>query len=715
VSDSFDTGAPGACTGAEINQVRSIANGGPLQSGLSNVIYAGTDGLGPNGQEPITGGRILVTTNALLGPNSWSNQTNGINPSFYPISSIAVDPADTTGFTAYATIMGFNVSHVWKTTTAGSSWTDFTGNLPDAPANIIIVDDSQSILYVGTDVGVFSASTSGPTWTEIGPASGVGQVGYIPNVAVTGLGIFDSNGEKLLRASTYGRGMWEYPILQPPFEIIVGQPNPLTVFAETPATFNLTVNPVSGYSGTVMLNCDGGGLACTPTPTSLSFAPPDNPQAFTVSASGAVGSYSLNVTGTDSSRGFTSPPATLALQVVSFGLSPPSPASISLGTPATSAPISLQVSAAGPFNGAVTLSCAPPLPTGVSCAFNPATVYPNAGMSALSILNVSTSANAPSGSYTLKLEAVASPQISGEPDISQLLAVTVTQGATMSFTLQDETSAQSVPIGQSASYAILFTPVNGVLPNDTTLACKNATLPTGAACTFKPAKINAGSGVTQASLTINSSLNSPAGSYNIGVAGTSGSLTASTTAALTLKSGTQGGGAPYSINNNTGAQTVAASQTATYSLAISSGSGYSNPVAFSCGNLPPATSCLFSPAQVVPGNVSEPTITTLSVATTAQVLAYAPQDAGIWTSALALMIAGILVGFRPRSKPRHKHLLMIIIGLCLFTILLPSCGGGTGVANGQSGTPAGTYVINVVGTSGANSESAVPAITLVVQ
>ena len=38
------------------------------------------------------------------------------------------------------TIMGFHVSHVWKTTDAGASWIDFSESLPDAPANAVLVD-----------------------------------------------------------------------------------------------------------------------------------------------------------------------------------------------------------------------------------------------------------------------------------------------------------------------------------------------------------------------------------------------------------------------------------------------------------------------------------------------------------------------------------------------------------------------------------------------
>jgi hypothetical protein len=48
LSPDFETGGTGACTGAEVNLVRSLAAGGPTDSsGYSQVIYAGTSGYGP--------------------------------------------------------------------------------------------------------------------------------------------------------------------------------------------------------------------------------------------------------------------------------------------------------------------------------------------------------------------------------------------------------------------------------------------------------------------------------------------------------------------------------------------------------------------------------------------------------------------------------------------------------------------------------------------
>jgi hypothetical protein len=116
-------------------------------------------------------------------------------------------PSDKTGKTAYAAIMGFHVAHVWKTSNGRVNWTNFTANLPDVPGNAILIDagstPSTGTIYVGTDVDVFSRGTGTASWTEVGPASG--QVGFLPNVSMTALHMFNTGGNKILRASTYGR------------------------------------------------------------------------------------------------------------------------------------------------------------------------------------------------------------------------------------------------------------------------------------------------------------------------------------------------------------------------------------------------------------------------------------------------------------------------------------------------------------------------------
>jgi hypothetical protein len=104
--------------------------------------------------------------------------------------------------------MGFGTSHVFKTTNAGASWTDKNGNLPDSPANSIALDPANpSIIYVGTDIGVFVSIDDGATWADFGTG--------MPNVPVVKLKTFISGGVKKLRAATYGRGMWQADLASP--------------------------------------------------------------------------------------------------------------------------------------------------------------------------------------------------------------------------------------------------------------------------------------------------------------------------------------------------------------------------------------------------------------------------------------------------------------------------------------------------------------------
>ena len=183
LSPNFDTLGTGTCSGSEVNTIRSLAAGGPTSANSSQVIYATTDGAGPNNLTSPIGGNVWVTTQASIGSSTFTNVTlNGpggtsINPNQFPISDVAIDASDSTGNTAYVTVMGFTggPGHVWQTTNAGAGWIDFTGtspnNVPDSPTNAVVVDSAAHIVYVGTDVGVFESPTSfPPTWTEVGPA-----------------------------------------------------------------------------------------------------------------------------------------------------------------------------------------------------------------------------------------------------------------------------------------------------------------------------------------------------------------------------------------------------------------------------------------------------------------------------------------------------------------------------------------------------------------
>ncbi len=131
------------------------------------------------------------------------------------ITSIRMDPEDVQ--TVYVTLAGYarrwafpgavgeDVSkigkgHVFRSTDAGQSFTDISGNLPDTPANWSVVHKGQ--LVVGTDIGVFLANnTSGCNYAALGDG--------LPSAPIATLRLQPGNEDRLL-AATYGRGIYSY-------------------------------------------------------------------------------------------------------------------------------------------------------------------------------------------------------------------------------------------------------------------------------------------------------------------------------------------------------------------------------------------------------------------------------------------------------------------------------------------------------------------------
>ena len=91
----------------------------------------------------------------------------------------------------------YGLGHVLFTTgaTGGSTWTDISGNLPDAPADDLVLTPSGK-LVVTTDIGVFySGSSHGGSWFRFGTG--------LPAASTNDLQLSPSGGYIL--AATYGR------------------------------------------------------------------------------------------------------------------------------------------------------------------------------------------------------------------------------------------------------------------------------------------------------------------------------------------------------------------------------------------------------------------------------------------------------------------------------------------------------------------------------
>ncbi len=88
---------------------------------------------------------------------------------------------------------------VFESVDGGTSWTDLSGNLPNVPANTLVLDPATDGLYVGTDLGVFYRDAQLSDWQPFSQG--------LPNCIITELEIHAATGR--LRAATYGRGLWE--------------------------------------------------------------------------------------------------------------------------------------------------------------------------------------------------------------------------------------------------------------------------------------------------------------------------------------------------------------------------------------------------------------------------------------------------------------------------------------------------------------------------
>ncbi len=529
LSLNFDSLSSATCSGNEVNQVRTIAAGGPTDANGSSVIYATTSGLGPldGGLSSPAGGHVWVTTDASGGIPAFADVTNNgpqgnINPNQFPISSVAIDSSDPTGNTAYVTVMGFTGGggHVWQTTNAGASWTDFTANLPDSPVNAVVVYPPMSQVYVATDVGVFGSSTSAASWTELGPTSSTDQPGFLPNVAVTALAVFNSGGQQLLRASTYGRGIWQFNlVITPDFEISVSD-TPMTAFQGQTATFNGTASALSGYASSVTLTCIAGTTAppssCTMSPSVLT---PTDKTPFTVTAGGAAGDYSFNVQGVGSDPDQITHQVPVTLSIVSFGLTTPSPASVIVPRGTTSAPVSFQATAAGSFDQSVAVSCSSGIADAV-CSLTPAnTVSPTSSAAVNMTATVSVPAGTAVGSYPVTLQAT-----TAGTSATQSVSFTVNVTTNPNFALSEPSAFPEVNVGGTGTSGPISVDSQDGFSATVNLSC-STTYGEGS-CGISPGSVS--SYPATATLSINGT-SFAAGSYSITVTGTSGSITHSVT------------------------------------------------------------------------------------------------------------------------------------------------------------------------------------------
>ncbi|MGH9615951.1 MAG: choice-of-anchor D domain-containing protein, partial [Acidobacteriaceae bacterium] len=423
ISPMLDGVAEPNCNGNAL--VRSLTAGGAdVQPGTgaansgSQVIYAGMAGL-LDGGGGIVGGHVFSTktanladattkwTDLALSPVANEQLYNGVfNPYLFDVSSLYADPHDETGNTIYATIQGFGVPHLYLSTDGGANWNNISKNLPDLPLNDVLVDPNDaSVVYVASDGGVFVTqnvanceSSGGQCWNILGTG-----LPMAPAVKLTST----LAGGGLLRVGTYGRGIWQVPLLggvpqttmslTPTTLTFGGQQiqsssSPQIVTVTNTGSATLTVNNIS-ITGDFLEtdNCSGAIAQNGTCQISVTF----NPSAsgtrtgtLTVFGNIAGGQQNVNLTGT----GTTQSPIVLLPNEVDFGAQQVATTSaaqqVTISNTSTASVDLTSESVTGPF-AIQTNTCSSSLPEDSGCTV--AIVFqPTAPGSASGVLTVIT-------------------------------------------------------------------------------------------------------------------------------------------------------------------------------------------------------------------------------------------------------------------------------------------------------------------------------------
>lgn len=195
--------------------------------------------------------KIWKTAN---GGTSWTEITGTLPVGSGSITYIAIKNDDAN--TLWVTMSGYNANKVYQSANGGTSWTNISTGLPQIPAYAIVQNNQSTTevqLYAGTELGVYFKKGS-DNWIAFNTG--------LPNVKIGEIEIYyaASPQNSILRAATFGRGLWETPVYYSctlPASPVVGTITQPTCTLATgsvaltglPATGTWTINP-GGYTGT---------------------------------------------------------------------------------------------------------------------------------------------------------------------------------------------------------------------------------------------------------------------------------------------------------------------------------------------------------------------------------------------------------------------------------------------------------------------------------
>jgi hypothetical protein len=170
---------------------------------------------------------------------------------------------------------------------------------------------------------------------------------------------------------------------------------------------------------------------------------------------------------------------------------------------------------------------------------------------------------------------------------------------TPDFSLSASPTSRTVTQGTDATYTVSLAASGGYTGS---AALSVSGLPAGTPTTFQPGSVSAG---TPSTLTVSTG-SLAAGSYTLTITGSDGTLSHTTTAALTVQTAPVG---DFSISISPSSRRLRSTGSTTYIVTVTSSNGFSAPVSLTVSGLPSGVSGSFSPSTVNGSGSSTLTVT----------------------------------------------------------------------------------------------------------
>lgn len=156
----------------------------------TNIIYASA------------GSSLYRSDNVKDASVQWAN-LSAFLPTSGAVTAIEASPVDEN------VVYLVQNKKVFKSVDKGFNWNEITGSLPDVAMNTITYyRNSSEGLYLGTDIGIFYRDANMADWIMF--SNGFPAAGRVTELEI----YYDPAGPNgdVIRAGTYGRGLWESPV-----------------------------------------------------------------------------------------------------------------------------------------------------------------------------------------------------------------------------------------------------------------------------------------------------------------------------------------------------------------------------------------------------------------------------------------------------------------------------------------------------------------------